>query len=96
MIKEKLLGIKNKNILSSGVDVPVRPPVMCPGCPHRGMFYVLSKLKLTVSGDIGCYTLGAMAPLSAVDACVCMGASVGMAHGMQKARERNLPKILSL
>ena len=92
MIKEKLLGIKNENILSSGVDVPVRPPVMCPGCPHRGMFYVLSKLKLTVSGDIGCYTLGAMAPLSAVDACVCMGASVGMAHGMQKARGEEFAK----
>ena len=92
MIKEKLLGIKNTNILTADVDVPVRPPVMCPGCPHRGMFYVLNKLKLTVSGDIGCYTLGAMAPLSAVDACVCMGASVGIAHGMQKARGEDFAK----
>ena len=65
--------------------VPVRPPVMCAGCPHRGVFYVLNKLKLTVNGDIGCYTLGAQAPLSAVDTCVCMGASVGMAHGFKKA-----------
>ena len=65
--------------------VPVRPPVMCAGCPHRGVFYVLNKLKLTVNGDIGCYTLGAVAPLSAVDTCVCMGASVGMAHGFKKA-----------
>ncbi len=67
--------------------VPARPPVMCAGCPHRGVFYVLNKLKLTVNGDIGCYTLGAVAPLSAVDTCVCMGASVGMAHGFKKATE---------
>ena len=65
--------------------VPGRPPVMCAGCPHRGVFYVLSKLKLTVNGDIGCYTLGAVAPLSAVDTVLCMGASVGMAHGFKKA-----------
>ncbi len=68
-------------------NVPARPPVMCAGCPHRGVFYVLNKLKLTVNGDIGCYTLGAVAPLSAVDTCVCMGASVGMAHGMKKATD---------
>lgn len=65
--------------------VPSRPPVMCAGCPHRGVFYVLNKLKLTVNGDIGCYTLGAVPPLSAVDTCICMGASVGMAHGFKKA-----------
>ena len=67
--------------------VPARPPVMCAGCPHRGVFYVLNKLKLTVNGDIGCYTLGAVPPLSAVDTCVCMGASVGMAHGFKKATD---------
>lgn len=67
--------------------VPARPPVMCAGCPHRGVFYVLNKLKLTVNGDIGCYTLGAVAPLSAVDTCICMGASVGMAHGFKKATD---------
>ncbi len=67
--------------------VPARPPVMCAGCPHRGVFYVLNKLKLTVNGDIGCYTLGAVPPLAAVDTCVCMGASVGMAHGFKKAKE---------
>lgn len=66
-------------------SVPARPPVMCAGCPHRGVFYVLGKLGLTVNGDIGCYTLGAVAPLSAVDTCVCMGASIGMAHGFKKA-----------
>ena len=69
-------------------QIPVRPPVMCAGCPHRGVFYVLNKLKLTVSGDIGCYTLGASAPLSAIDVCVCMGASVSGLHGMEKARGR--------
>lgn len=69
----------------SAQQVPARPPVMCAGCPHRGVFYVLNKLKLTVNGDIGCYTLGAVPPLAAVDTCICMGASVGMAHGFKKA-----------
>lgn len=66
-------------------NVPARPPVLCAGCPHRGVFYVLSKLKLNVLGDIGCYTLGAVPPLSAMDAVVCMGASIGMAIGFDKA-----------
>ena len=65
--------------------MPARPPVLCAGCPHRGVFYILSKLKLNVLGDIGCYTLGAVPPLSAMDAVVCMGASVGMAIGFDKA-----------
>lgn len=85
IIKEKLLGIK---IETEKKDLPVRPPVMCAGCPHRGVFYVLNKLKLTVSADIGCYTLGAQPPLAAVDTVVCMGASVGIAHGFEKARGR--------
>lgn len=67
-----------------GEPVPGRPPVMCPGCPHRGLFTVLAKLKLTVLGDIGCYTLGSGAPLNAVDSVLCMGASIGMAHGYTK------------
>ena len=67
-----------------GEAVPGRPPVMCPGCPHRGLFTVLSKLKLTVMGDIGCYTLGSGAPLNAVDSVLCMGASIGMTHGFTK------------
>lgn len=67
-------------------DVPVRPPVMCPGCPHRGLFYVLSKLKLTAIGDIGCYTLGSAAPLNALDSVLCMGASVSGLHGFNKVR----------
>ena len=75
----------SKDAMPLAESVPARPPVMCAGCPHRGVFYVLNKLKLTVNGDIGCYTLGAVPPLSAVDTCVCMGASVGMAHGFKKA-----------
>lgn len=65
--------------------IPPRPPVMCAGCPHRGLYYVLSKLKLNVIGDIGCYTLGAVAPLNAVDSVICMGASVSGIHGFNKA-----------
>ena len=66
-------------------DAPGRPPLMCAGCPHRGLFHVLSKLKKTVLGDIGCYTLGSLPPTSAMDACLCMGASITMAHGFEKA-----------
>ena len=66
-------------------SLPARPPVMCCGCPHRGVFYALKRLKVYVSGDIGCYTLGASAPLSAMDTCVCMGASVSALHGYNKA-----------
>ena len=69
------------------IPVPPRPPVLCPGCPHRGVFYVLSQMNVRVSGDIGCYTLGAMAPYNALHNCVCMGASVSMAHGMDKVSE---------
>ncbi len=68
--------------------LPPRPPVMCPGCPHRGVFYALSKLDVNVMGDIGCYTLGALPPLRAMDSCVCMGASVGLGAGLAKVSER--------
>ncbi len=85
IIAEKLLGVKNESA-SLDVNIPVRPPVMCAGCPHRGLFYCLSKLKVTVSGDIGCYTLGAAAPLCAVDTTICMGASISGLHGFNKAR----------
>lgn len=64
---------------------PPRPPVLCAGCPHRGVFYTLRRLKLVVTGDIGCYTLGGLPPLEGMDSCVCMGASIGMAHGIDKA-----------
>ena len=66
--------------------IPPRPPVMCAGCPHRGLFYTLKKNKLTVLGDIGCYTLGAVAPLAAVDTVICMGASVSGLHGFSKSQ----------
>ena len=65
--------------------IPARPPVMCAGCPHRGLFYTLNKNKCTVMGDIGCYTLGAVAPLSAMDMTLCMGGSVSGIHGFNKA-----------
>jgi len=84
-IREKLLGVKSASVYAAE-DVPVRPPVLCPGCPHRGLFYVLNKLKLSVSGDIGCYTLGSSAPLSAMDTTIDMGASISMLHGRIKAR----------
>ena len=79
-------GVEKKNYISADTPIPVRPPVMCAGCPHRGLFYVLSKNKLTVLGDIGCYTLGSAAPLSAIDSVLCMGASVSGIHGFNKAR----------
>lgn len=63
-------------------DLPPRPPLMCPGCPHRGVFHALRKVHAIVTGDIGCYTLGALPPLNAMHTCLCMGASIGMAHGM--------------
>lgn len=72
--------------------LPIRPAVLCPGCPHRGVYTVLKKLGLTVTGDIGCYTLGSMPPHGAMDTCVCMGASVGMSHGMAKARGKEFAK----
>jgi indolepyruvate ferredoxin oxidoreductase alpha subunit len=86
MIREKILGVKEESRETLAENIPVRPPVMCPGCPHRGLFYMLGKLQLNVSGDIGCYTLGALPPSDAMDSCICMGASIGMAHGMAKAR----------
>ncbi len=83
-------GVTGKPGPSGFAPVPLvpRPPNMCAGCPHRGVFYNLSRLKVFVSGDIGCYTLGFLPPLSAMDACVCMGASISMAHGMAKALGR--------
>ena len=81
--KDKISALPEKSL--SETALPVRPPVLCAGCPHRGVFYVLSKLKTTVFGDIGCYTLGALPPLSAVDTVICMGAGIGMAHGFSKA-----------
>ena len=92
LIKKVILGEEISDVKPE--PIPVRPPVMCAGCPHRGTFYVLKKLGLTVSGDIGCYTLGASAPLSAIDTTICMGASVSAAHGMAKARGEEFNKKL--
>ena len=93
LIKKVVLNEEVKN-LTTNLELPKRPPVMCAGCPHRGTFYVLNKLKVTVSGDIGCYTLGAVAPLSSVDTTICMGASISAAHGMVKARGEDFSKKL--
>ena len=84
MVAEKL-GVTLSANRSLDEELPNRPPVMCAGCPHRGLFYTLAKLKCTVLGDIGCYTLGAVAPLSAMDMTLCMGASVSAIHGFNKA-----------
>ena len=94
MIKKAVLGIDGPEYNEISETIPMRPPVMCPGCPHRGTFYVLKKLGLTVSGDIGCYTLGAVAPLASVDSTICMGASVSAGFGMAKARGKEFNKKL--
>lgn len=78
-------GMPEKASVSADTVVPNRPPVMCAGCPHRGMYYVLAKNKITVLGDIGCYTLGAVPPLCALDSTLCMGASISGLHGFNKA-----------
>ena len=79
-------GIEAKASVSADSPIPNRPPMMCAGCPHRGMFYTLAKNKITVHGDIGCYTLGAVPPLSALDTTLCMGASISGLHGFNAAR----------
>ncbi len=84
VVRRCVLG-EEPEIMQVEAAIPGRPPVMCCGCPHRGVFYTLKKLGVYVSGDIGCYTLGATAPLSAMDTCVCMGASVSALHGYNKA-----------
>ena len=85
MIAEKL-GEEVPSGIALTENIPQRPPVMCAGCPHRGLFYILSKHKITTLGDIGCYTLGAVAPLSALDSTLCMGASLSGIHGFVKAQ----------
>jgi len=94
VLREKLLG-EEADYTEVGAALPMRPPVLCPGCPHRGVFYTLSKLKIHVSGDIGCYTLGAVAPLSAIDSVFCMGASISALHGIAKVRG-NSEKFVSV
>lgn len=93
LVRECVTGIKTA---VQAKDIPARPPVLCAGCPHRGIFYVLSKLKLNVLGDIGCYTLGAVTPLNAMDSVICMGASIGMAVGFDKAEDGAYKKTVAV
>ena len=95
LISEKILGEK-ADTLKTDLEVPGRPPVLCPGCPHRALFYSLKRLKVFVSGDIGCYTLAALAPLSMMDTCICMGASVSALHGRNKANPENAKKSVAV
>lgn len=84
--------LKQDMSMSAPAHAPARPPILCPGCPHRSVFSVLSKLKIHAAGDIGCYTLGAVAPLSVIDTTVCMGASISTLHGMEKAKGKEFIK----
>ena len=90
LIKKVVLG--EEQALYQKESVANRPPILCPGCPHRSVFSVLKKLKIHASGDIGCYTLGAVAPLNVIDTTVCMGASISMLHGMEKAKGKEFIK----
>ena len=90
MIRQAIL--KEELDISKPAEAPGRPPILCPGCPHRGVYYVLNKLKIHAAGDIGCYTLGAVAPLSVVDTTICMGASISSLHGMEKAEGKEYIK----
>lgn len=108
--KEKFscLGEFSQNIVAEGLgikvaegsaypeQIPARPPVLCAGCPHRGIFYILSKNKIQTIGDIGCYTLGAMAPLAALDSTICMGASISGLHGFNKSTPENAEKTVAV
>ena len=90
MLREKLLNMDLD--LDAKKEVPARPPILCPGCPHRSVYSVLNKLKIHGAGDIGCYTLGTLAPLSVVDTCICMGSSISSLHGMEKAKGKDYVK----
>lgn len=90
MLRKAVLGETAE--LKSPAQVPARPPILCPGCPHRSVYSVLNKLKIHAAGDIGCYTLGAVAPLNVVDTTVCMGASISTLHGMEKAKGKDYIK----
>ena len=90
MLREKLLG--ETLDIDTPEQVAPRPPILCPGCPHRSVYSVLNKLKIHAAGDIGCYTLGAVAPLSVVDTTICMGSSISSLHGMEKAKGKEYIK----
>ncbi|MBQ8372372.1 MAG: indolepyruvate ferredoxin oxidoreductase subunit alpha [Clostridia bacterium] len=84
MLKAALLG--SREAVFDAKEAPARPPILCPGCPHRSVFSVLNKLKIHAAGDIGCYTLGAVAPLNVIDTTICMGSSISLLHGMEMAK----------
>ncbi len=90
MIRTAVLG--EEAVAATPAEVPPRPPILCPGCPHRSVFSVLNKLKIHAAGDIGCYTLGAVAPLNVIDTTICMGASISSLHGMEKAKGKDYIK----
>lgn len=90
LLRRQILGIKPDG--REPAKAPARPPILCPGCPHRSVFSVLKKLNIHAAGDIGCYTLGAVAPLAVVDTTICMGASISNLHGMEKAKGRDFIK----
>ncbi len=90
LIRTRVLGETIK--AAEPAKVPARPPILCPGCPHRSVYSVLNRLKIHAAGDIGCYTLGAVAPLNVVDTTICMGASISSLHGMEKAKGREYIK----
>ena len=90
MLRKAIL--KQELDLKDPAAAPGRPPILCPGCPHRSVFYVLNKLKMHAAGDIGCYTLGAVAPLSVIDTTMCMGSSISTLHGMEKAKGKEYIK----
>ena len=90
MLRKAIL--KEELALKEPAKAPGRPPILCPGCPHRSVFYVLNKLKMHAAGDIGCYTLGAVAPLSVIDTTMCMGSSISTLHGMEKAKGKDYIK----
>ena len=90
MLKKAIFG--TSDVIFEKKETPNRPPILCPGCPHRSVFSVLNKLKIHAAGDIGCYTLGAVAPLGVIDSTLCMGASISTLHGIEKARGKDFIK----
>ena len=95
LVREIILG-ETPDTLSADIAIPPRPPVLCAGCPHRAMYYTLKKEKVFVSGDIGCYTLGSLAPLGMMDTCICMGASVSALHGRNLVDPANAKKSVAV
>jgi indolepyruvate ferredoxin oxidoreductase, alpha subunit len=94
IVSQAILNGPRRASFDSEIAIPPRPPVLCPGCPHSGVYYALHKLKAVVTGDIGCYTLGALAPFNALDTTFCMGAGIGNAFGMEKVHGETMGKKL--